>query len=169
MEILLGARSTCSIARSLDILGDRWILLIVREALVAGSTRFQEFRDALGIAPNVLAERLSRLVEEGIFDRHGYRVDGARERFEYVLTDAGRDLNVVIAGLADWGRRNRPMRDGTSPRYLRRSGAEDAEFADRDIDDLSVDEAVLAFVTPEGDRVNPRELIATRAPDSARR
>jgi len=59
----LGKDSTCSIARALDVVGDAWTLLIVRDAMIKGSTRFQEFRDGLGIAPNILAKRLSALVD----------------------------------------------------------------------------------------------------------
>ncbi len=77
MAKTLGKDSTCSIARSLEVLGDAWTLLIVREAMLAGSTRFQEFRDALGIAPNILTKRLTFLVDEGLMERRGYREPGS--------------------------------------------------------------------------------------------
>src|SRR5689334_3161019 len=113
----LGKDSTCSIARSLEVLGDRWTLLIVREALIAGSTRFQEFREALGIAPNLLTQRLTFLIEEGLLTRRTYQEAGTRSRDEYVLTEAGRSLNLVIAALSDWGRTRRARPDGTSPAF----------------------------------------------------
>ncbi|MFJ6386974.1 winged helix-turn-helix transcriptional regulator [Streptomyces sp. NPDC091972] len=147
----LGKDSTCSIARTLEVLGDAWTLLIIREALVAGATRFQEFRDALGIAPNILSNRLEPLVEKGIFERRGYREPGERSRYEYVLTEEGRALNVVIAALADWGRAHRPLADGTSPRFTA-------------LDDGTV--AELAFITPSGERLQPGKLVARRTEDA---
>jgi DNA-binding HxlR family transcriptional regulator len=146
----LGKDSTCSIARSTDLLGDKWMILIVREALVAGATRFSEFRDSLGVAPNVLTNRLELLVDEGILERRTYRERGARERFEYVPTDAGRRLHQFIAGLAAWGRVNRPKTDGTSPLYT----------------DLETGEPVeLSFVTASGRRVPPESVSVVQALD----
>ena len=75
----------CSIARSLEVLGQKWSLLIVREAMW-GRTRFAEFRARLGVAPDVLTDRLGRLVDAGILERRPYREDGEREREEYVLS-----------------------------------------------------------------------------------
>lgn len=146
----LGKDSTCSIARSLEVLGDRWTLLILREALIQGSTRFQEFRDALGVAPSLLTQRLTFLVEEGLLTRGTYKEAGTRARDEYLLTDAGRRLNLVIAALSDWGRTCRPRRDGTSPTFA----VEDSGSPVR-----------LAFVADDGNEVNPEQLVAHRAPD----
>src|SRR5690242_12460500 len=86
--------------------------------MVAGATRFHEFRDSLGIAPNILSRRLTSLVEEGIFERRTYQEPNERARDEYVLTEAGRSLSVVIAALAAWGRDHRPHPDGTSPQFM---------------------------------------------------
>lgn len=146
----LGKDSTCSIARSLDVLGDRWTLLILREALVEGSTRFQEFREALGIAPNLLTQRLAFLIEQGLLTRRTYREAGARARDEYVLTEIGRSLNLVIAALSDWGRARRPRADGTSPSFA----VEDTGAPVR-----------LAFVTEDGDQVDAEQLVAHRDSD----
>ena len=90
----------CSIARALEIVGERWTLLIVRDAF-AGMRRFEEFQQSLGIARNVLTDRLNRLVEEGILRRVRYREHP--ERFEYRLTPKGRDLNIALTGLMQWG------------------------------------------------------------------
>src|SRR6266851_9735200 len=90
----------CSIARALEVVGELWTLLIVRDAF-AGPRRFEEFQESLGIARNVLAERLNRLVEEGILER--VRYSERPERFEYRLTNKGRDLNVSLVGLRQWG------------------------------------------------------------------
>jgi len=97
----------CPIARSLDVIGDRWTLLIVRDAL-AGSTRFTQFRESLGIPRDVLASRLDALVHGGVLDRRGVQREGERARDEYFLTEAGRELMVVLGALGDWGARHRP-------------------------------------------------------------
>jgi len=90
----------CSIARALEIVGERWSLLIVRDAF-RGLRRFEEFQANLGIARNVLTDRLNRLVAEGILERVLY--SERPERYEYQLTDKGRDLNIALAGLRQWG------------------------------------------------------------------
>ena len=87
----------CSIARALEVVGERWSLLIVRDALFAGSTRFGDFQRSLGIATNVLTARLDGFVESGIMCRDG--------RFDYVLTDKGRDLMPALLALTEWGDR----------------------------------------------------------------
>jgi DNA-binding HxlR family transcriptional regulator len=90
----------CSIARSLEIVGERWTLLVLRDAFL-GIRRFDDFQRDLGVARNVLADRLARLVGEGILERRRYQE--RPERFEYRLTDKGRDLWPVIFALASWG------------------------------------------------------------------
>jgi DNA-binding HxlR family transcriptional regulator len=90
----------CSIARALEVVGERWTLLIIRDA-VLGLRRFDQFQKSLGIARNVLTDRLNRLVEEGILDR--VRYSERPERYEYRLTNKGRDLAVTLAGLRQWG------------------------------------------------------------------
>ena len=104
----------CSVARTLEIVGERWTLLIVRDALL-GLRRFEQFQESLGIARNILTERLNRLVEEGIFERRLYHERPARH--EYVLTRKGRDLSVALAGLRQWGDRYLSEKP---PRVLRR-------------------------------------------------
>jgi len=152
MPRTLGRDSACSIARSLGVLGDSWTLLIVRESMVAGATRFQEFREALGIAPNVLTKRLADLVGEGLMERRTYQEPGRRAREEYILTEAGRGLTTVLGALADWGRTYRPRPGGTSPRFT--------------VDDSGAP-ARLTFVTEDGERVSPAHLKAHRAKDTA--
>ena len=90
----------CSIARALEIVGERWTLLIVRDAFL-GLRRFEEFQSSLGIARNVLTDRLNRLVDEGILER--VRYSERPERHEYRLTAKGRDLQIALAGLRQWG------------------------------------------------------------------
>lgn len=102
MVVALTSRTPgCPVARTLEIVGERWTLLIVREAFL-GRTRFAAFRERLGVAPDVLTARLATLVEAGILERRPYR-DGGRTREEYLLTPAGRDLAPVLVALSDWG------------------------------------------------------------------
>lgn len=90
----------CSVARALEVVGERWTLLIVRDAFL-GLRRFEQFQNSLGIARNVLTDRLNKLVEEGILER--VRYSQRPERYEYRLTKMGRDLNIALAGLRQWG------------------------------------------------------------------
>lgn len=92
----------CSVAGALGLIGERWTLLIVRDAFL-GLSRFDEFQRSLGVASNVLAARLERLTEEGILAKTPYQE--RPERFRYTLTPKGRDLFPVIAALMAWGDR----------------------------------------------------------------
>jgi DNA-binding HxlR family transcriptional regulator len=92
----------CSIARALELVGERWSLLIVRDAFL-GRRRFDEFRDSLGIASNVLTDRLNRLVETGVLERVPY--SERPERFEYRLTEKGAELRIALLALMQWGDR----------------------------------------------------------------
>jgi DNA-binding HxlR family transcriptional regulator len=92
----------CSIARTLGILGDRWTLLIIREAF-SGVRRFDDFRKHLDVARNVLTDRLQRLVDAGVLVQQPYQDNPPRS--EYRLTEAGRDLQTVMIGLMQWGDR----------------------------------------------------------------
>ena len=92
----------CSIAQTLEIVGDWWTLLIIRDAFL-GVTRFDDFQERLGIARNVLNQRLSHLVDEGVLERVAYSEHPPR--FDYVLTDQGRDLWPVVVALRQWGDR----------------------------------------------------------------
>jgi DNA-binding HxlR family transcriptional regulator len=122
----------CSIARALEVVGERWTLLIVRDAFL-GLRRFDEFQESLGIARNVLTDRLNRLVAEGILER--VRYSERPERFEYRLTTKGRELNIALAGLRQWGDKHLSEKP---PRVLRRT-------ADR--------KPVVAALVPKGSPV----------------
>lgn len=103
---MLGNRydsQVCSIARSLELVGERWSLLILRNALFAGSTRYGDFQRSLGIATNVLQDRLDGFVEAGIMRRE--RSAGPPATIEYLLTEKGRDLQPALIALTEWGDR----------------------------------------------------------------
>jgi DNA-binding HxlR family transcriptional regulator len=91
----------CSVACALELVGERWSLLIIRDALFAGSTRFRDFQRSLGLATNTLSARLDRFVDSGLMERR--RNSEQSEHYEYVLTDKGRDLQPVVAALSAWG------------------------------------------------------------------
>jgi len=109
--------SSCAIARSLGVLGERWTFLILRDAF-GGLTRFAQFRDSLGVAPDVLSDRLDTLVAYGVMEKVAYQEPGSRTRAAYVLTQAGRELYVVLAALQQWGDEHLPWPEG--PSLLRR-------------------------------------------------
>jgi DNA-binding HxlR family transcriptional regulator len=114
--------SSCSIARSLGVLGERWTFLVLREAFT-GTTRFAQFREALGVAPDVLTARLATLVEHGVLVREPYQEPGSRPRDEYRLTEAGRALQVTLGALQEWGDRYLPWPAGpTVERRTRDTG-----------------------------------------------
>jgi DNA-binding HxlR family transcriptional regulator len=95
----------CPVARTLDIIGERWTILILRDLLLGGSCRFQDFERSLaGISPNTLSARLKRLEEHGVVERRFYEQHPPRA--EYVLTDKGRQLGPVLRTLLDWGRKH---------------------------------------------------------------
>ena len=103
-------QESCSVARTLEIVGERWTWLIVRDAFL-GLTRFDEFRTSLGVARNVLADRLGRLVEEGILERVPYQERPLRH--EYRLTKKGEELFTALNAIRQWGDRyvsEAPMR-----------------------------------------------------------
>ena len=111
----------CSIERCLQILSDRWSFLILREALIGGVTRFADFQRNLGIAPNVLTNRLENLVKAGVLTRRAYQEPGSRTRHSYHATAAGQDLAVPLAALQQWGYEHNAPPDG--PTIARRSPA----------------------------------------------
>ena len=103
-------QESCSVAQVLEIIGERWTWLIIRDAFL-GITKFIDFEQSLGIARNVLTDRLNRLVEEGIFERVLYQDRPAR--YEYRLTAKGADLFTALNALRQWGDQHlttKPMR-----------------------------------------------------------
>jgi DNA-binding HxlR family transcriptional regulator len=130
----------CSIARTLEIVGERWTLLIIRDVFL-GLRRFDELQESLGVARNVLADRLNRLVAEGILDRVQY--SERPPRFEYRLTKKGRELNVALTALRQWGDAHLSEKP---PRLLRRKADRKpvvAALVPRSADVLRPDEVEL--------------------------
>jgi DNA-binding HxlR family transcriptional regulator len=134
----------CSIARALEIVGERWTLLIIRDVFL-GLRRFDEIQSNLGIARNVLTDRLNRLVEEGILER--VRYSERPERYEYRLTEKGRELTIALTALRQWGD---TYLSENPPRLLRRK---------------SDKTPVIAALVPEGaDALRPEEVETVPGP-----
>jgi DNA-binding HxlR family transcriptional regulator len=95
----------CPVARTLDVIGSNWTCLILRELLLHGPRRFQDFQDTLqGVAPTTLSERLRSLEKNGVVERRFYSMSPPRA--EYVLTAKGRDLGPIVGAMRDWGRKH---------------------------------------------------------------
>jgi DNA-binding HxlR family transcriptional regulator len=142
----------CAIARSLEVVGERWSLLIIRDAFY-GRTTFSEFRESLGISGDILTARLNKLVEEGVLERRPYRPEGggpgSRERHDYHLTAAGRQLRPVLGALLDWGDTNRPT--GFGPASLL-------------VDTRTGQPVRLAFVDGQGEEVDLAQVDSVLGP-----
>lgn len=103
----MGYNLRCPIARTLDVIGERWAILILRDLTLQGPRRFQDFEASLkGISPNTLSARLKTLEEHGVIGRHLYAEHPPRA--EYRLTEAGRELRPVLRLLREWGERHAP-------------------------------------------------------------
>ncbi len=136
----------CSLAQTLNIVGERWTLLILRDAFF-GAKRFSQFERSLGIAKNILTARLNMLVEEGIMERRESAEDG---RTDYVLTEQGLDLQPILLSMTHWGDKHRPNPKGQRLIFIDRE-------RERPIQPMGVrgeDGRVLA----------PREIKATPGP-----
>lgn len=104
MQPKLAPLTECPCARAVETVGEWWSILILRDALLRGLTRFDEFERSLGIAPNMLARRLKHLAESGLFERRLY--SERPKRYEYVLTEKGRDFFPVVAALIGYANRH---------------------------------------------------------------
>ncbi len=107
----------CSLAQTLDIIGERWTLLILRDVFF-GSRRFSQFERSLGIAKNILASRLSSLVEEGILEKREAEDGG---HCEYTLTKAGLELQPILLSMTHWGDKHRPNPRGKRIEFVERA------------------------------------------------
>jgi DNA-binding HxlR family transcriptional regulator len=134
----------CPIARTLDVVGDWWTLLIVRDAF-AGLARFVDFQNSLGLAKNILSARLRTLVANGILEKRPSADGGARD--EYHLTERGRRLRVVLLALRQWGED-----------HLFAEGEPMIVASDRDNRPI----ARLRLMNADGRALEPDEIVATR-------
>lgn len=106
--------------RTLDVVGEKWTLLVLREAFY-GARRFEDFHRHVGCARNILSERLATLVEHGLMRREPYRESGQRQRHEYRLTEKGQELLPTLIALMHWGDRWEPDPEGPPVEVLHRA------------------------------------------------
>ncbi len=96
----------CPVARTLDLIGERWTILLLRDLLLHGTRRFQDFQTSLpGVAPNILSARLKSMEDSGLVRRELY--SERPPRLEYVLTDKGRSLGPIVKAMREWGHKHR--------------------------------------------------------------
>jgi DNA-binding HxlR family transcriptional regulator len=111
------AGQQCSIAGSLEVLGERWTLLVMREVLL-GRRRFADIKRNTGVAPNILSDRLSTLVDQGLLRRRLYSEGAAGSKsYEYVPTRKGVEVNPILQALLEWGDRHATP-EGGPPRVI---------------------------------------------------
>ena len=135
----------CSLAQTLEVIGERWTLLILRDAFF-GIRRFDDFQRDLGIARNILSTRLARLVDEGILEKR----TGELGRAEYVLTEKGLDLQPVMLAMTHWGDRHKPHPKGDRIVFVERA-------TNRPI-------ARMSAMTVDGRPLRPREIKGVPGP-----
>jgi DNA-binding HxlR family transcriptional regulator len=135
----------CSLAQTLDVIGERWTLLILREAFF-GKKRFEEFQKGLGIARNILTSRLNRLVDEQILEKRPVEAG----RHEYVLTQKGLELQPVLLSMTHWGDRHKPHAKGKRVVFVERSTGEPI--------------APMAVRSADGRVLGPRDIRAVPGP-----
>lgn len=138
----------CSLAQALDIIGERWTLLILRDVFF-GIKRFDQLQASLGIARNILSERLNRLVEEQILERR----PSESARFEYCLTEKGLDLQTVLLAITHWGDKHRANPNGPRLTFVEKETGEPI--------------APMAVRSSDGRVLTPRDIRATRGPGMA--
>ncbi|NES30420.1 transcriptional regulator [Micromonospora terminaliae] len=144
----------CTIARAMEILGERWTLVVLREVF-NGVRRFDDMRVRTGIPRQVLTNRLAMLVEQGVLRREPYREPGSRLRHEYRLTDKGLDLWPVLVAVLGWG-----------DRYLADPDGSPLDVAHRDCGA----EVRVALRCAEGhDVTDPRDVLPRPGPGARRR
>jgi DNA-binding HxlR family transcriptional regulator len=141
---------SCSVAQCLEVIGEWWTMLVVRDAFL-GVRRFDEFQSRLGIARNVLTQRLSKLVDAGVLEKRQYQ--DRPPRYEYVLTDKGRDLWPVLTAMRQWGDRHAAP-DGPPVKVVHRGCGHAADF--------------VVACAHCGERVGPRDVQAKRGPGAKR-
>ncbi len=132
-------KENCSVAAAMAVLGDKWTLLILRDA-INGVSKFDDFQEHLGAPRAMLSKRLDLLEKEGVVEKCPYQVSGERQRFEYKLTQKGWDLQHIMIALMEWGDKyitapqNRPVelveRDSGEPVELKLVRKKDNQLVD---------------------------------------
>ncbi|MFD1813371.1 winged helix-turn-helix transcriptional regulator [Rhodococcus gannanensis] len=148
MEWLETSTENCSVQRTLDVIGEKWTMVVLREAF-NGVRRFDDMHRHIGMSESVLADRLRKLVAAGILRVEPYREEGRRSRNEYRLTDKGMDLLPVLIALLQWG--DRHLADGDGPAMVVRERSSGSPV-----------HAVVRPVTEEG--LTARETVGTPGP-----
>ncbi len=136
----------CSLAQTLNIIGERWTLLILRDAFF-GAKRFGQFERSLGIAKNVLTTRLNMLVDEGIMEK---RTSDEGAHPEYVLTEAGLELQPILLSMTHWGDKHRPHPKGDRLVFVERETGEPIR--------------PMSVVSQDGRELEPRDVRAVPGP-----
>jgi DNA-binding HxlR family transcriptional regulator len=119
MDYLAMDTSNCSLGRTVEMVGQPWVVLILRE-VVQGVHRFSDMQEHLGVSRSVLSGRLDHLVDNGVLERRDYQEPGQRRRCEYHLTEKGGDLYPVLAALRQWGDKYLAGPEGPSVHVLHR-------------------------------------------------
>jgi DNA-binding HxlR family transcriptional regulator len=147
----------CSIANALDLIGEWWTILILREAFF-GTRRFEDFQQHLGIARNILTARLRKLCDSGVMER--VPVKAGAKRHEYKLTKMGRDLQPTLIALTQWGDRWLHTTDGAPVKFIdRASGEEIADVAILSKDGRELTARDMALVPGPGATDKTRERL----------
>jgi DNA-binding HxlR family transcriptional regulator len=141
---------TCTIGRVLTAIGDKWSLRMVCESVLNGVSKFGKFRDVLEIAPDVLTQRLNKLIDEGLLTKLPYSEVGHRIRYEYLPTPAALELRLALSALQQWGEVHRPKGAGE---LFDNTGVGDVTEVGRTI---TTDKPVhVAFVDDQGEVIDP--------------
>ncbi len=153
----------CSLSRAWSVIGEPWTPLLIRD-FALGMTRFDQFQGDLGVARNVLADRLRTLLDAGVIEKREYR-SANRAREEYVLTSMGRELVPIVMAVTQWG--DRWLDDGAGPPVLfHHDGCGQTSRArlvcDRCGEPLEAGE--LSLLAGPGARVGPGTLAADQLP-----
>jgi len=136
----------CSLAQALNIIGERWTLLILRDAFF-GAKRFGQFERSLGIAKNILSTRLNMLVDEGIMER---RMSAEGAHTEYVLTEQGLDLQPILLSMTHWSDKHRPHPKGDRLVFVERDSGKPIRR--------------MAVISEDGRALRPRDIRALWGP-----
>ncbi|MFY1632582.1 winged helix-turn-helix transcriptional regulator [Solwaraspora sp. WMMB335] len=144
----------CTIARTMEILGERWTVVVLREVF-NGVRRFDQMRDRTGVPRQVLTNRLTMLVERGLLRRHPYQEPGERQRYEYRLTGKGLDLWPVLVALLQWGDAYCADPDGPPLNVVHR--------------DCDAEVGVVLRCAAGHDLTSPREALPRPGPGARRR